>query len=57
MITAGAGLLGWIAGGMLLHDVALQPMLAGMPHWWTYVAGAVGAALVVSAGVFSRREA
>ena len=57
VITAGAGLLGWIAGGMLLHDVALQPMLAGMAQWWTYVAGALGAALVVSAGVFSRREA
>ncbi len=54
VITVGAGLLGWIAGGMLLHDVALQPMLGGMPSWWNYVAGAVGAAIVMIAGVVGR---
>jgi YjbE family integral membrane protein len=54
VITIGAGLLGWIAGGMLLHDVVLQPVIAGIPHWWTYVAGALGAAVVVLAGSLGR---
>lgn len=54
VITAGAGLLGWIAGGMLVHDVVLQPMLAGMPGWGSYIAAAVGAALVVIVGVSTR---
>jgi YjbE family integral membrane protein len=55
VITAGAGLLGWIAGGMLVHDVVLQPMLASMPSWGSYVAAAVGAAFVVIVGVSTRR--
>ncbi|MFC4307924.1 TerC family protein [Steroidobacter flavus] len=55
VITIGAGLLGWIAGGMLLHDVALHSVVAGLPTWWNYVAGAVGAAIVVLAGIPGRR--
>lgn len=54
VITAGAGLLGWIAGGMLVHDVVLQPMLVGMPGWASYVAATVGAALVVIVGLSTR---
>jgi predicted tellurium resistance membrane protein TerC len=55
VITAGAGLLGWIGGGMLVHDVVLQPRLAGMPSWGSYVAAAVGAAFVVIVGISTRR--
>jgi len=50
VITIGAGLLGWIGGGMLLQDVALQPYLSGWPSWAHYVSAALGALLVVALG-------
>lgn len=50
VITLGAALLGWIAGGMLLTDPALPPsMAAGIPYA-AYVFAAIGAALVVIVG-------
>jgi predicted tellurium resistance membrane protein TerC len=50
VITIGAGLLGWIGGGMLLQDVALQPHLSGWPTWAHYVSAALGALLVIGLG-------
>lgn len=52
VITLGGALLGWIAGGMLFSDKALQPYLHGVPNWLHYVSAAVGALLVVAAGKF-----
>jgi YjbE family integral membrane protein len=50
VITLGAALLGWIAGEMLVSDVAVQPFVAEAPHWVHYAAAAIGAALVVIIG-------
>jgi YjbE family integral membrane protein len=46
VITGGAALLGWIAGDMLIGDVALKPYLEGAPRWLP-VAWAVGGAVLV----------
>lgn len=50
VITLGAGLLGWIGGGMLVGDVWLQPYLQDYPSWLHHVTGAAGALLVVGLG-------
>ncbi|RJG03326.1 TerC family protein [Noviherbaspirillum sedimenti] len=50
VITLGAGLLGWIAGDMIVSDVVLKPYLAGMPSWLHYLSAALGALLVIVAG-------
>lgn len=58
VITLGGGLLGWIAGDMLVTDVAIRPWLAGGPGWLHYLAAAVGALLVVVVGTWlARRKA
>ncbi len=57
VITLGAALLGWIAGGMLVGDVVLKPYLAGAPGWLPYVAAVVGAAFVVLLGTWLARRA
>ena len=50
VITLGAALLGWIAGGMLVGDVTLQPWLAAMPSWLHYATSVAGALFVVALG-------
>ncbi len=50
VITLGGALLGWIAGGMLVSDRALEPYFHEALHWLHYLAAAVGALLVVIAG-------
>ena len=50
VIVFGGGLLGWIAGGMALGDVAIQPYLTGAPHWLHYGCAATGAGFVVAVG-------
>lgn len=57
VITLGAALLGWIAGGMLVGDVALESWLRGMPAWLHYATAAIGAALVVIIGKWLARRA
>jgi len=57
VITLGAALLGWIAGDMLVSDVALKPYLAGAPPWLHYVTAVGGAALVVLVGSWLARRA
>ena len=50
VITLGAALLGWIAGGMLLTDPAMPPSVpAGIPYP-NYVFSSTGALLVVIVG-------
>ena len=57
VVTLGAGLLGWIGGGMLLGDAVLKPTLAGAPGWWPTAAAIAGAVLVVLTGtVLARRR-
>jgi YjbE family integral membrane protein len=50
VIVFGGGLLGWIAGGMALSDVAVQPYLTGSPQWLPLASAATGAGLVVATG-------
>jgi YjbE family integral membrane protein len=50
VIVAGAALLGWIAGGMIVHDLFVKEWVAGNGAWLDYGAPAIGALLVVLSG-------
>jgi YjbE family integral membrane protein len=51
VIVGGAALLGWIAGDMIAHDVAIKdPVAAYLPGPWIYAAPIAGALLVVALG-------
>jgi YjbE family integral membrane protein len=56
IITAGAALLGFLAGEMFLTDPALTARIGELPHWQVNVGGAIGAALVVALGTMMRRR-
>jgi YjbE family integral membrane protein len=57
IITAGAALLGFLAGEMFLTDPALVQRIGELPHWQVNVGGAIGAALVVASGwALNRRK-
>jgi len=56
IITAGAALLGFLAGEMLLTDPALVARAGELPHWQVNVGGAIGAVLVVSLGWLLQRR-
>lgn len=50
VIVFGAGLLGWIGGGMLAGDVVLVPYVSALPFSAHYAAAIVGTAFVVVLG-------
>lgn len=50
IVLFGAGLLGYVAGQMLLTDPGLLDLLPPMPLWAPKAAGAAGALLVVGVG-------
>jgi YjbE family integral membrane protein len=52
VITLGAGLLGWIGGGMIVSDVMVKPYLINAPSWTHYATAALGASLVLLIGKF-----
>jgi YjbE family integral membrane protein len=56
IITAGAALLGFLAGEMLLTDPALVERIGELPHWQINVGGAIGAALVVAIGQWMQQR-
>lgn len=56
VITLGGGLLGWIAGDMLLGDALVKPYLADHPPWLKYAASISGALLVVGGGTWLARS-
>lgn len=56
MVTFGAGLLGWVAGGMLVGDVAVKEQVEAMVPAAQYVAAVLGAAFVVAAGTWIARR-
>lgn len=57
VITAGAALLGWIAGKMILHDVALEDRVATLaPGVLEYAVPLAGVALVVAVGKLAGRR-
>ena len=57
IITAGAALLGWLAGEMMLTDPALHHWFAEVPESAVRVGGVVGALLVVIVGKLLQRRA
>jgi YjbE family integral membrane protein len=57
IITLGGALLGWIAGDMLLGDVALKPMLTDLPGWAHQASALGGAIFVVLVGALLARRA
>ncbi|HET7527989.1 MAG TPA: TerC family protein [Burkholderiaceae bacterium] len=58
IITAGAALLGYLAGEMLLTDPAVVARIGELPHWQIHVGGGIGAVLVVALGwALQRRRA
>lgn len=50
IITFGAGLLGWIGGGMLIDDILLSPYVSHLPESAVYACAGLGALLVVGLG-------
>lgn len=50
VITFGAGLLGWIGGGMLADDVLLKPYVTGLPISAHYTSAVIGALFVIVLG-------
>jgi YjbE family integral membrane protein len=50
IITLGGGILGWVAGEMLVTDPAISAWVDGQAHWLHTFAPAMGALLVVAVG-------
>jgi YjbE family integral membrane protein len=57
IITLGAALLGFLAGEMLLTDPALTVRFGEQPHVLVNGAGAIGAVIVVTVGLWMQRRA
>lgn len=57
LVTLGAGLLGWVAGAMVVSDPAVKPALQGLPAWVGHIVALAGALLVIGVGaVLARRQ-
>lgn len=52
VITLGAGLLGWIAGDMIVSDVFVKPYLVSTPHWFHFLTAGLGAVIVIAVGTY-----
>lgn len=50
IVTIGAGLLGYVAGEMMVADVAVREEVSALLHGMDWLAGAAGALLVVAVG-------
>ena len=50
IVTAGGGVLGWVAGEMAVTDPVVEPWLQGHAYWLHEFAPMIGAALVVAFG-------
>ena len=50
LVVAGGGLLGWIAGEVIVTDPALQPWVDAKAHWLHIWAKPIGAAVVIAIG-------
>ncbi|HZT55382.1 MAG TPA: TerC family protein [Burkholderiaceae bacterium] len=57
IITLGAALLGFLAGEMLLTDPAVEARFGELSHSVVNAAGAIGAVIVVAAGLWVQRRA
>jgi predicted tellurium resistance membrane protein TerC len=58
LILAGGGLLGWVAGEMMVEDAALAPWIGARAHWLHWVGPAAGVLVVIGvAKALQRRGA
>lgn len=57
IVTLGAALLGWVAGGMIVDDPLWRVVLAERPGWLRPLAGLVGIALVLGVARMLRKRA
>jgi YjbE family integral membrane protein len=57
IIILGGGLLGWIAAGMAIHDVAVKDWVATNWPWAEYALPALGASIVMAIGWYLARSA
>lgn len=55
-VKLGAGLLGWVAGGMLVGDATIKENVEALLPAAHYVAAALGATIVVTAGTLLARR-
>lgn len=56
IITLGAALLGYLAGEMLLTDPAVIDRFGEQTHAVVYIAGAIGAVIVVALGTYMQKR-
>lgn len=57
LVVAGAGLIGYIAGEVIVTDLAIAPWIDANAHW-LHIAGPIaGVALVLAVGFWMRRRA
>jgi predicted tellurium resistance membrane protein TerC len=47
IVTLGAGLLGWVAGGMIVGDPLLRVWMMAQPGWMRPAVGVLGVGLVL----------
>jgi YjbE family integral membrane protein len=52
VITIGAALIGWVAGEVMWDEKVFKPFTSQFPHWFEYLASALGAVFVVGIGKY-----
>jgi YjbE family integral membrane protein len=57
LILAGGGLLGWVAGEMMVEDAAVAPWIGAHAHWLHWVIPAAGVLVVVGVAKALQRRA
>jgi len=57
IILVGGGLLGWIAGGLLVEDAALAPWIHANAAWLDWVGPLFGVAIVLGGAHWQKRHA
>lgn len=57
LVVAGAGLIGYIAGEVIVTDPAIAPWIDSHAHWLHIAAPIAGIALVLAAGFWMKRRA
>jgi YjbE family integral membrane protein len=57
IILVGGGLLGWIAGGLLVEDAALAPWIHANAAWLDWVGPLFGVAIVLGGARWQKRHA
>lgn len=57
LVAAGAGLLGWLGGEIITHDVLIAPSMDALQPWGGRLASLIGAAIVLGVGFTLKRRA